>query len=235
MHLAKRLVLLVPVLALLACGGSVVKVGPGDGGDDGGNPECPSQQVLETGGACSDNGQQCPISVTLPSCNGTGGSTSVECTCTSGQWQCPEFAGGAPACPAPPVCPDPATIQQGISCAVDPSIACQTNTPITDCNGNTEGFLTCNCLGGQWACEEFGGPACEIDAGTNCPDPNTVFVGQGCATYGTVCGGDPQSCGGGTVYDALQCVAGVWNVVASTDCEAEGGVDAETTDGGKGI
>jgi hypothetical protein len=235
MHLAKRLALLVPVLALLACGGSVVKVGPGDGGDDGGpNPACPSPPVVGSGASCNDPGLQCPTSYTIPTCDGSGGSTTVECTCGNGLWECPEI-GGAPSCPAPPVCPDPTSVVQGNACSTDSTISCQSNIPITDCNGNNEGFLTCNCLGGVWACEEFGGPACEVDAGTTCPDPTTVFSGQGCATYGTICGGDPQSCGGGVVYDALQCVAGVWNVVASTNCEADAGIDAETVDGGKGI
>ncbi len=236
MPLAKRLALLVPMFALLACGGAVSKLGNGDAGDDGGpDPTCPSQQVVGSGGTCFENGQQCPTTVTFPSCDGTGGSTTLECTCSSGQWQCPEYAGGAPSCPAPPVCPNPSQVVGGNSCYANPQLACQSNIPITDCNGNSEGYLTCNCLSGTWACEEFGGPACVPDAGGPCPDPNTVYSGQGCATYGTTCGGNPQYCGSGTVYDALQCVAGVWNVVASTDCEVDGGVDAQSVDGGQGI
>ena len=235
MHLAKRLALLVPMFAMLACGGSVVKIGSGDAGDDGGpNVGCPTAAFVGAGGSCLNPGQVCEGTVTVSVCSGTS-TVSTECTCTNGDWACPvDF--GSPPCPSPtPDCPDPASVAEGNSCVTASTLSCQSNIPITDCNGNTEGFLTCNCLSGEWACEEFGGPACVADAGTTCPDPNTVFQGQGCATYGTTCGGDPQSCGGGTVYDALQCVAGVWNVVASTDCEAEGGVDAETTDGGKGI
>jgi hypothetical protein len=189
---------------------------------------------VAAGGSCSDVGLQCPALETLPSCNGQD-TTTVECTCASGAWQCPVFAGGAPSCPAPPVCPNPASIAQGGSCYADPTLSCQSNIPITDCNGNPQGFVSCSCQSGSWQCEQFGGPACEIDASAPCPDPNTVFAGQGCASYGTVCGGDPQACGSTVVYDALQCVAGVWNVVASTACDVDGGVDAETTDGGKGI
>jgi len=68
----------------------------------------------------------------------------------------------------------------------------------------------------------------------SCPDPNATFEGEGCSTYGITCGGDPQLCGTTTVYDALLCQGGVWNVVASTACDIDGGpgIDAGSFEGG---
>jgi hypothetical protein len=236
---AKRLAFLVrPSLfaslfaSLLACSGGVTKIG--SGGDGGPNPECPSSEVVAGGGSCSEPGLQCPGTETYTTCGGEG-STTVQCTCTNGDWSCPVLVGSAPACPVNPVCPTPASITQGGYCTVDSTLTCPSTLPITDCNGNTQGYASCLCENSAWQCEEFGGPACEIDASAPCPDPGIVFAGQGCATYGTTCSGDPQVCDGTTVYDTLQCVGGVWSAVATTYCDADAGADAQFTDGGAGI
>jgi hypothetical protein len=232
MDLAKRLALIVPMFALLACGGAVSRFDSGDAGDDAPNPACPAPQVVGGGGACLDVGLQCPAVVSVPTCEGNGGSSTVQCTCGNGVWECPEVGAGIDCVPPPSPCPAPASIVQGAFCSTDPTLSCQSNIPIPSCNGQPSGFVSCQCTGNQWSCEEFGGPACPVDASAPCPDPNSVFAGQGCATYGTTCGGDPQSCGSTVVYDALQCVAGVWNVVASTACDVDAGIDAQGPDGG---
>jgi hypothetical protein len=229
---------MVSLLALVACGGSVVRLEPpGDGGsgdDSTPTPGCPSETYVGKGGECSTDGAQCLGLVSIPSCSGDpGGSpTTAECTCAGGTWACPiGFSGG---CPGPIVpCPVPSSITQGGACTTDSSLVCTSNIPIPTCNGQPSGDITCSCLQGTWSCEQFGGPACIIDASAPCPNPNSTFAGQGCATYGMTCGGDALSCGGTTVYDALACVAGVWNVVAKTSCDIDASVsDAEGPDGG---
>ena len=85
MHLAKTLALAVPLLALLACSGSVSKIGAGDGGgDDGPNPDCPAASTVTNGVACVDPGLSCPGAYGQPQCNGP--SVPVQCTCENGQW-----------------------------------------------------------------------------------------------------------------------------------------------------
>jgi hypothetical protein len=74
-----------------------------------------------------------------------------------------------------------------------------------------------------------------VDASAPCPDPGTVFAGDGCTAPGVTCSGDPQTCGSTTLYDAVQCTGGAWQVVASTICDVDSGFDAEAPDGGKGI
>lgn len=240
MHLAKRIAFLAPVFVLLACGGSTTQVGGGGNGDGGPNPNCPSPTVVGAGGSCNDNGLTCQGTVEIAEGCGGGGSYSGPCTCSNGSWAC-EIAlpgGSGAGCPTPvPACPAPSSVTPGGSCSLDSSLSCNSTIPIQSCDGTPEGYVQCNCEQGVWACEEFGGPACPVEAGPGCPDPNQVFDGQGCDTYGTTCGGDPQACGGTTVYDTLQCYAGQWTLVAQTYCEySDGGtVDAEFADAGQGI
>jgi hypothetical protein len=236
MDLAKRLALVIPVLALLACGGSVVKVGPGagdGGGDDGPSNGCPSLDVVGGGAACSDPGQTCMGTVSFDEC-GSGQSVTTQCTCASGTWQCPVAFSGA--CPAPTVpCPIPSAITPGGSCTTSSYLSCSSDIAVQVCNGDpSDGTLQCICNDGAWNCAE-GTPVCVIEAGGACPPPGNTFQGQACDEYGITCGGDEQFCGGGPVYDALQCQNGVWTVVASTFCDADGGVDAEFGDAGQGI
>ncbi len=235
MDLAKRIALLAPVLVLLACGGSTTQVG--SSGDGGPGPGCPSESVVGSGGSCSNAGQSCPITVNPPDiCGGGGGSpVTLQCTCTNGNWQCPVLSGGSGGCPVPdPGCPSPAQVQPGTYCSTSPQDSCTSDIPIPSCSGQPEGYVQCNCAQNVWACEQFGGPLCPAEAGV-CPDPSQVFDGQGCDTYGTTCQGDPQFCGGTTVYDTLQCYAGAWTLVAQTFCdEVDASADAQFTDGGVG-
>jgi hypothetical protein len=236
MDLAKRIALLAPFLALLACGGSTTQLGGGGGGDGGPNPSCPSATVVGSGGACNDPGESCTGTVTLPyGCGEGSGTTTTQCTCQDGNWQCPvAFAGGA--CPA--TCPDPSQVAPGGTCTTNPSLSCTSSFSITDCNGQPVGSISCDCPNGEWECEPIGTPVCPVppEAGT-CPPAGQVFVGDGCDTYGTTCSGDPQTCGSTTVYDTLQCNAGQWTLVAQTFCdEADAGfIDAEGPDAGQGI
>ena len=237
MHLAKTLVLVVPFFALLACSGAVervIDVGDG-GGDDGPNPNCPAASTIDNGVSCGDPGLSCPGAYGQPTCNGP--QVPVQCTCTSGQWQCPVLAGGGIECPPPPTsCPPPSLVTAGAYCSTDSSLSCQSNIPIQGCNGTTDGYVYCECFNNSWSCAEPGAPLCPVDASVPCPPPDSTYAGQTCAdTSGDTCGGDPQTCGGQTVYDALQCQNGVWTVVASTSCSVDGGnIDAQATDGGAG-
>ncbi len=214
-----RLAPLVSLAAvLLACGGSVVTIGPGDAGD-GGNPACPSPGVVGAAGSCDDPGLTCSGTVDLPTCNGAGSTTSVQCTCNSGAWQCPVFAGS---CPAPPnSCPLPSLVQANDVCSPYPGLSCLSGIPIVGCDGQPMGYVTCTCLNDSWSCDSPT-PLCPVDAG-GCPPPDSTYAGQGCDYYAGTCGGDPQACGGQTLYDALQCSAGVWTVVAATVCDVDAG------------
>lgn len=229
MHLVLRPLARLAPLALLAsmllaCGGSVVTVGPGDAGD-GGNPACPAPAVVAAAGSCSDPGLTCSGAVDVPTCNGTGGTTLVQCTCSNGVWQCPVFAGGID-CPAPPpTCPEPAQVVPNGSCIPDPGLTCLSNIPIVDCAGQPSGFVSCTCEAAGWSCEAPG-PFCPADAG-DCPPADSTFAGQACNYTATICSGDPQSCGGQIDYDALQCTGGVWTVVAATACDVDGGTEPD--------
>ncbi len=206
---------------LLACGGSVVTIGPGGAGDagDGGNPACPTPAVVGGARACNDPGLTCSGAVDMPTCNGTGGTTLVQCTCSNGVWSCPVFAG---ACPGPiPTCPGPSQVQPNGFCQPSSGLYCPSDIPIVACDGQPMGYVSCTCPSGTWSCEAPG-PLCPVDAGA-CPPPDSTYAGQGCDYYAGTCGGNPQSCGGQTLYDALQCSAGVWTVVAATVCDVDAG------------
>jgi hypothetical protein len=218
-----RLAPLVPLAAvLLACGGSVVTLGP-DGGD-GGNPACPAPGIVGSAGSCSDPGLMCSSALVLPTCGDGGTGTSfLTCTCSNGAWSCPDIP---IQCPGPPhPCPEPAQIVPNGSCTSDPGLSCLSNIPIVGCDGEPHGYVSCTCESGGWSCDSPS-PLCPVDAG-GCPPPDSTFAGQGCAYYAGTCGGDPQSCGGETLYDALQCSAGVWTVVASTQCDVDAGTGAD--------
>ncbi len=224
MHLlVRRLARLAPLAAatLVACGGSIVKVGPADAGGDGPVETCPDPSVVGSAASCSVAGQSCAGSVQVSFCGGTGAFTSVDCTCGDGIWQCPDVGVGA-GCPAQPTCPAQADVTPGGECGVDPTLSCNSNVPITDCSGAVVGYLACSCLSSAWNCA-MSLPVCPEDAGPGCPPPDSTYAGQACAYYATTCGGDPQTCGGATLYDALQCSAGVWTVAAATTCDVDGG------------
>lgn len=235
MHVIERFALLAPFLALVACGGSTSRiVGESDAGGDGEPPPgCPTESYVGDNGTCSDVGAQCPGTVTVPGCNGSSTET-VECTCASGAWQCPVVISGG--CPVPnPGCPDPSQVTQSSSCDVTPGTSCTSNIPIPSCGGASPGNIACVCENGQWQCPEYGIPLC--DAGGGCPPSDEVFAGSGCDDYGATCDGDPQACAGTTVYDTLQCTAGLWQILASTYCdEYDGGfADAQVADAGVGF
>ncbi len=244
MSLVRSLLVAVPLAALLACGGSVSRLDVGDGGgDDGPNTSCPQASAVDNGVSCSQPGLSCPGAYSQPTCDG---GIPVQCTCTSGSWQCPLVSGGI-YCPPPPTgCPAPGLVTPSGSCSADPSLSCTSTIPIQDCSGNVDGYLSCSCQGGAWNCPEPGGPLCVPDAAPTCPSPDTTYAGQPCTSYGIDCGGDPQTCGGQIVYDVLTCQAGAWTVVATTSCAVDAGpldagpvdgsfVDSEGPDAGMGI
>ncbi len=207
---------------LLACGGSVVTLGPGAAGaaGDAGNPASPPPPRVGGAGACNDPGLTCSGSVSFPTCNGNG-STLVQCTCSAGVWQCPVFSGGIDCPPPQPTCPGPSQVQPNAFCQPSSGLVCPSDIPVVGCDGQPMGYVSCTCPNGNWSCETPG-PLCPVDAG-GCPPPDSTYAGQGCDYYAGTCGGDPQVCGGQVLYDALQCSAGVWTVVASTACDVDAG------------
>jgi hypothetical protein len=212
------------LVSLVACGGSVAKLGGGDGGNQDGGGDCPSETVVGQGASCSTNGQTCTGIVSYSQCGGPPTSTPAQCTCENGGWQCPvEFSGG---CVGPEVCPSPPSVTPGASCSLPSGMTCASDIPILACDGVTvTGYQQCNCESGQWLCGPVGTPVCPVDASVPCPDPTTVFVGDGCSTPpGTICSGDPQTCGGATLYDALQCTNGAWQIAAATVCDVDAGI-----------
>jgi hypothetical protein len=238
MSIVRRAALLAPLFVLIACGGTTSRFDQSDAGDDGSPPPgCPAESTVGAGGSCNDEGAQCPGTVNLPTCNGSESTTTATCTCSSGTWACPVAEGIE--CPVPdPGCPSPGQVTQGAYCANTPGTSCVSNIPIPTCNGPSNGFESCTCDNSQWECPVYAGLCPDpVEAGT-CPPPTEVWSGQGCATYGTTCQGDPQVCDGTSIFDTLQCVAGTWNVVASTYCDVyDGGYpDAQFgADAGKGI
>jgi hypothetical protein len=221
------------LLSIAACGGSVVKVGQGDGGSP--DLDCPMASGVTPGQACPNLGQVCTGSVSYSQCGGPPSTITESCTCSGQSWSCPPIvvSGG---CPGPEVCPSPSSITPGAGCALPSSTSCGSDIPVLECDGVTvAGYEQCSCMSGQWLCGPVGTPACPVDASAPCPDPSTVFGGDGCTSPGVTCSGDPQTCGSTTLYDAVQCTGGVWQVVASTVCDVDSGLDADGPDGGKGI
>jgi hypothetical protein len=217
-------------VSIAACGGSVVKVGSGDGGSP--NDDCPAASGVTPGESCPNPGQVCTGAVSYSQCGGAPSTITEQCTCNDQSWSCPPVpvSGG---CVGPEVCPPPSSITPGGGCAVPSSMSCASDIPVLECDGVTvAGYEQCSCVSGQWLCGPVGTPACDVDASAQCPDPSTVFAGDGCTSPGATCSGDPQTCGSTTLYDAVQCNGGVWRVVASTICDVDSGLDAEGPDGG---
>jgi hypothetical protein len=212
----------------------VAKLGSGDGGSSNRNLDCPTASGVTAGEACPNPGQVCTGTVSYSQCGGPPSTTTAQCTCDDQGWSCPvTFSGG---CVGPEVCPPPSSITPGAGCALPSSTSCGSDIPVLECDGVTvAGYEQCSCVSHEWLCGPVGTPVCSVDASAPCPDPGTVFAGDGCTSPGATCGGDPQTCGSTTLYDAVQCTNGVWQVVASTSCDVDSGLDAEGPDGGKGI
>ena len=261
MHIVRSLAIVVPLLAVLACGG-VVDPGPlggggsssggssggsssgssggsGSGGSSGsssGGVTCPDPQSVQPGASCNVAGSTCPSDIAFACAGGPGGGGGdpggpIQCTCTGGSWFCPE-----PECPV--MCPDPSQVVPGGSCALPSSLSCA-GGPIVNCDGTPVGDLQCECLDGKWGCPGVD-PVCPPDGGPGpCPPPQKVQEGVTCnAAPGETCPGNPQVCAGQVDYDAFECQSGVWTAVAVTVCEVDGGgddggpVDGGTADAG---
>jgi hypothetical protein len=217
----------VPCLVFLACGGQTVALGPGDGGGGDGQSQCPAPAAVQSGASCSVPGLTCDSPYDIPTCDGGSGGP-LACTCDpGGQWQCEGVGLECPA-PLPTTCPPPAQVTSGSGCFVDPTVWCTSPDVVRDCDGGVLARGACQCLGGTWTCSIDGGvPLC-------CPDAGQVLPGQSCSFGGQECPGNPSSCGGAVLYDALQCQSGVWVDVVPTICEVDAGdggvLDAQAGD-----
>jgi len=221
MRIARALfVVTVFALALAACGGRTVSVGPA--------PTCPAPLQVVDGASCSAPSQTCAGAVQNVDCGGnpTG---PEQCTCAAGTWSC---AKDTPPCPSPPPaqCPSPAAVTNGASCS-SAGASCPSSVAIVGCNGTSEGHVYCSCAG-VWSCSEPSPPDC-VDAAPPppaCPDPTLVGPGGACTGSQVDCPGNPQPCGSATFYDVFDCSGGAWMRIVATACDVDGGVP----DGGEG-
>ena len=70
-----------------------------------GNGDCPEKVAVVPGASCSDEHLQCAFDLTTPAaaCDGTSSVIETSCTCTKGNWSCPDAIqcdGGADAAEA---------------------------------------------------------------------------------------------------------------------------------------
>lgn len=121
--------------------------------------------------------------------------------------------------------------------------SCQSSIAIEGCYGQIEGFVSCECLNSQWACEGPSPPPCfdggddgpfgddaDADDGTatnQCPPRDVQLALSPCFSPGQICPGDPTDCDGERFYDALQCINDQWTPVATTVCPEgpDGGIE----------
>jgi hypothetical protein len=198
-------VVLIPVLAIAACGGSVVNgvnnggdggTGSDAGGGDGGFiTSCPNTEP-SPGTSCAPEGIDCEYGTSNGSCN------NPDIQCTNGEWKLPPPTPG-PACLPSNACPTShSSIVVGQDCGAEE----------LECNYPGQGRCTC-------ATKGFGGPPlADPDGG---PIPNVWECEQptsGCAVdrprLGSACTTEGQSCtyGGCDMPDSVSigCTNGVW-------------------------
>ncbi len=184
---------------------------------------CPTSVV--PGSSCDPSTQgTCEVNASIIGCDGnTYGST---CTCQvegmgggGAEWSCSAVV---PECfDAGPQCPPSYEVTAGAACSTPADLQCSSDIAQYDCNGNFIGDATCQCYAGGWACVTAT-PVC--DAGPPpCPDPGSVEQGVSCFSESQQCPGNPQVCGGQTLYDAFQCTGGQWDDIASTVCDLDAG------------
>ena len=216
--------LVIPFLAVLACGGRVGLVGGGG--------TCPSPSAVTTGAACTSAGQTCESSFSA-----CGTPETAQCTCTDGTWACPTFNG--PACVVQ--CPRTNGVQPGSSCDLAQESPCTVELTSTGCNGTQlTGECTCQADGqgsASWACSEPPGPECADAQPPGCPDPSSVVQGNGCDVAPQLsCDSEIPiyDCNGNITGDAsCQCFGGEWSCITSEpDCPPTGCPDPQSVEQG---
>ncbi len=196
------LVVLIPVLAIAACGGSVVNGvnnggGDGDdggiGGDAGFTTSCPYSEP-SPGTSCAPEGIDCEYGTS----NGVCANPYIDCE--NGKWTEPPPTPG-PACLPSTGCPsDESQVQVGTACG-DQDLECNFSTGRCTCSDQTGGPIQVNPDGGpiprEWRCEQ----------------PQT-----GCSAtrprLGSACSQEGQPCNYGScdMPDSImiQCESGLW-------------------------
>jgi hypothetical protein len=209
MHrLAGTAALVIPFLAVLACGGRVGLVGGGGG-------SCPSPSAVASGVACASAGQSCPASYSY-----CGSSESVACTCNNGTWACPDFNG--PGCVVP-TCPGTDAIQPNTACDLATQSGCTVPYTYTGCGGVAlTASCTCQTEGGGsaiWECGVAPEPDCPDAQPPGCPDPSFVTQGGSCGTSPQLtCTSDipMYDCNGNYLGDQqCECFNDSWSCVTS--------------------
>jgi len=223
---AGTVALVIPFLALLACGGRVGVVGGGGGGT------CPSPSAVASGVACTSAGQTCASTFSV-----CGTPESADCTCTDGTWACPAF--GGPACVV--ACPPTNGVQPGSSCDLATQSPCTVELTSTACDGS-QLVGECSCQSdaegsATWACTQAVEPECADAQPPGCPAPSFVVQGKGCNVSPQLsCNSDipTYDCNGNITGDAsCQCFAGAWSCVTSEpDCPPTGCPDPQSVEQG---
>lgn len=204
-------VLLIPVLGIAACGGSVYETnggGGGNGGDggtgsDGGTTSdgsvvtsgCPGS-LPNDGVACSPDGQSCEYGTN----NGTCGDPTTNCV--DGAWKQPPPTPGVACLPSDSCPASHASIVVGQDCGGEEM----------ECNYPGQGRCTCATqgYGGLQPYNPDGGPIPNV---WECEQPQT-----GCPAdrprLGSACSQDQQSCSYGdcSMPDTvmIECSGGIW-------------------------
>jgi hypothetical protein len=195
-RLVVALASVVPILAVLACGGRTDAIGNGG---------CPAPASVVQGAACSPAGQSCQSATT--SCNGE----PEQCVCDNGTFQCTDAN----------VCPGqcPTSVQPGALCDEATLGACSVTITITNCGVSYPATCSCRANGGvgapTWDCGAEPLPDCPDAQPPGCPAASSIQLGGACAVgsnltcpsatpiYG--CGGQIDG------YVSCFCDGGAWN------------------------
>ncbi len=118
---------------------------------------CPDPSALYQGSACGLVGQECYSTVIPPFSCGGGipiPPMSGNCTCTTDGWSCPV---ATPACPPPPMCPDPYTVYAFTYCNNQYGVTCPGNPQTC---GSQVFYDAFQCSGNSWV--SVAATACDI-------------------------------------------------------------------------
>jgi hypothetical protein len=170
-----------------ACGGQVQKQ----------KQECPHDFYQAS---CSQ-GDECSMTI-----SGCGQTSEVTCSCSQGQFACPDIGIGCP----PPNPPNPGQcigVTNGGACSNEGQSCPNMNAP--KCG---DVVSPCTCTGGSWQCPQEKCP--------QCPDPKSVQAGGNCGGQGPASCPGTDSCGNPS---QCFCMGPNWIWYCSSGC-AEGGV-----------
>lgn len=142
---------------------------------------------------------------------------------------------GSDATQSPGMCPPESEVQSNAPCSVPPAMPCKSATHTVDCTGQVDGFVSCTCIGGAWACA----PATTCADANPCPAPTDVYGNAACSLPpNTECksAANTVDCSGQVDgFVSCSCASGSWLCGPSSTCVdggADGGGDSTCVDGG---